>query len=72
MFNFFLSVNIFKVSFLVTCKSRKNKKKKKWITQGTKMACKYERSLYTFPTNSNVAKAKALQIKYFEILEKKL
>jgi len=28
MFNFFLSVNIFKVSFLVTCKSRKNKKKK--------------------------------------------
>ena len=70
MLIFFSFSNIFQASFLAKCKSRKNKKND-CIKQGTKMGCKYERSLYTFPTNSNDAKAKALQIKYCEILGKK-
>jgi methionine synthase II (cobalamin-independent) len=46
------------------------KDKQDCITQGTKISCKYKRSLYVFTNNSNYPKAKADYIQYFKILRR--
>jgi hypothetical protein len=71
IFNSFLStfLNIFEASFPVNYR-RTNEEKNDWITQGIKISCKHNCSLYTFTENSNDPKAKAFYIKYCRILKK--
>jgi hypothetical protein len=59
MFTSFLCTffNIFQASFPVRYKSTEDKND--WTTQGIKIPCKHERSLYAFANNSNDPKAKS-------------
>ena len=69
MFTSFLCTffNIFQASFPVRYKSTKDKND--WTTQGIKIFCKHERSLYAFAKNSNGPKAKAHYIIYCKVLK---
>ena len=60
--------NIFQASFLVKGKSMKDKND--WITQGIRVSCIHNRSLYGFTKNGSNPKAKAHCIKYCRILRK--
>jgi len=59
MFNSYPStfLNISEVSFLVKYKNT-NQKQNNWITQGIKISCKHNRSLYTVTKKNNDPKAK--------------
>ena len=69
MFTLFICTffNIFQASFPVRYKS--TKEKNDWTTQGIKILCKHERSLYAFLKNSNDPKAKAHYIMNCKVLK---